>query len=374
MNDKPIRVLFLNDHLGYAGGVIHGAGTYFVNLLPRIDPADVELTVCFFRERHPVAETLEAQGIYPTFFDRSKWDPRALIDLVRIILRRKVQILHVQGVKGILVGCLAAAFTGRRAIVHLHDSTPLQPGVRFLQRCLAPWISAVLTVSKAINEFAAREYRVPTERIKVLYNAMDLKPFTESLNGADRNLRQELGFKNQTPVVTVAGRIESYKGQAELIQAMPRLLRQCPDAKLLVVGDGAYRQRCEELVAKLGINEVVQFMGYRRDIPAIMAISDIVVMPSMCEEAFGFVALEAMASGKPVVAFDVGGVPELVLDGQTGLLVPRGDIEGLANAIIRILADNKLMTELGQNGRQRSQEFSIDKHIEQLVDIYRSVA
>ena len=137
MNRDRIKVLFVNDHLGYPGGVIHGATRYFLNVLPRLNRDEIDLKVCFFRERHPAAEQLEAAGICPIFLNRRKWDLRVLRDLIHLVREHDADILHLNGMKGCLLGRCAARVTGRHAIIHLHDVNPPGLVTGFLQRRVA---------------------------------------------------------------------------------------------------------------------------------------------------------------------------------------------------------------------------------------------
>jgi glycosyltransferase involved in cell wall biosynthesis len=145
-----------------------------------------------------------------------------------------------------------------------------------------------------------------------------------------------------------------------------------PDAVLLLVGDGPDRARCEALVEQLGLVRAVRFAGHRHDIADILAALDVAVVPSVCEEGFPFVALEASAAGRPVVAFESGGLPEAVLNGQTGIVVPKGDLAGLSGAIAKLLQDPALARHLGEGGRQNAMRFSMSEHVSELINLYEA--
>jgi len=174
-------------------------------------------------------------------------------------------------------------------------------------------------------------------------------------------------------VFVVVGRLDSQKGQGHLLRAFQPLHARYPEARLLVVGDGDTRAELEALSRRSGIADAVRFTGYRRDIPAVLAAADVVVVPSLGAEAFGYTALEALAAGRPVVAYRSGGLEEIVEDGHTGLLVPSGDEAALTAALVRLADDPALGARLGAAGPAAASALSIEHHIAQLVGLYEGV-
>jgi glycosyltransferase involved in cell wall biosynthesis len=158
-----------------------------------------------------------------------------------------------------------------------------------------------------------------------------------------------------------------------MIRLMPELRRRRPDAVLLIVGNGPDLEACRSLAARLGLNDVVQFFGHRDDMPDVLAAVDAVVMPSLVEEGLPFVALEASAAGRPVVAFRSGGLAEAVVHDDSGLLVPKGDVDGLVDAIVRVLGDPPLARRLGENGRRHAAEFTVARNVQGLTDLFEEV-
>jgi glycosyltransferase involved in cell wall biosynthesis len=365
----PIKVLFIKDHLNDAGGT-----AYFLRVLPRLDRARVEPVLCTLRARHPVGLRFEAAGIRPTFLSRAKWDPRAVSDLRRVIREQKPEIIHIEGRKSLLMGRVAARLAGRPVIAHFHDMLPVAGWLDGLQRSLAPWTTVSLAVSQAVRQWAIRNFAIPPGRIEVLYNGLDLERFTAPAADARARIRGELGLDPTTPLVGLVGRIvTAIKGHDLMIRALPELLSQCPGAVLAIIGDGPDRQACQALAAELGVGAAVRFTGQRNDIPDLLAALDVVVMTSL-SEGLPYAAIEAAAAGRPVVAFANGGIPEVVLDGETGILVASGDVAGLARALARVLNDPALMRGLGQAGRRHAQRFAISEHVRKLEDVYERIA
>ena len=369
----PIRVLFVNDHLGYAGGVIHGVTRYLSTVLPSFDPREVEPILCIVGAWHPEAEHLSALGISPLFLDRKKWDPRALIDLISVIRRNKIPVVHLSGVKASLLGRLAGAVTDCRSVIHVHDAIPLTPIMRFLHRLVSRWTDVALANSEPVRDHAIRQFSLPSHKVRVLLYGIKLEEFANPPRGSRERIRRELHLPKDIPTIGVLGRVSHVKGHSVLMRALALLLDRGRNVVLVVVGDGPERANCERLARQLGIEHAVRFMGHRSDIPAVLAAIDVVAMPSLWVEGFGLAALEAIAAGRPVVASRVGGIPLTVIDGETGFLVPRGNVEDLADAIARILDDPELAARLASGARRHARAFSIESHTERLVALYRDL-
>lgn len=365
------RVLFINDHLGYADGSWHGVTRYCVDVLPRLDASRFAVTACFLRARHPAAEDLEARGIRPLFPTRSRYDPRALPDIVRLVREHRIDLLHLGGHKAWLLGRIAGRLTSHPAVLHVHDINPVGSGLRFLQRRVARWTSLALAVSEAAAAWTTEQLAIPSDRTIVLRNGVDLS-IGEAAHRDVRRIRSELRIGEEARVAGIIGRLAPEKGHRVLIRAWPSLLARCPGAVLLVVGEGPTRGACESLVRELGLGETIRFTGHRGDVRELLGIMDVVALPSE-REGFGYAALEAMAAGKPAVAFRVGGVPSIVIDGETGILVPPGDGEGLVRGLSSLLADAALRSRLSEGCRRHARGFTLEDHVRRLEGIYESV-
>jgi glycosyltransferase involved in cell wall biosynthesis len=365
------RVLFMSDHLGHARGATHGSTTYFLHVLPKLQRC-VDLTVCYLRERHAAAAQLEAGGVRPLFLNRGKWDPRVLRDLLHVIRERGIEIVHTAGMKGILFGRLAARLGGARAIIHLHDTKPMGRILGAVQRRLAGSTGSAIAISHAVAAMAEHDFALSPQDIHVLYNPLPIERYGPD-TAARMSVRRELAIEPDRPVVGVIGRFAPEKGQAAMLRASALILDDEPDAVVLFAGDGVLRGECEALARRLGIAPSVRFAGHREDVPEVLAAVDVVAVPSVTE-GLGYAAMEAMAAGRPVVAFAVGGLPEVIGDGENGLLVPPGDEPALASAIVRVLRSRLLAEALVAGGRARVRHFTVDSHVKKLVEIYERIA
>ena len=366
------NVLFLSDHLGYTEGLIHGATTYFLNVLPALKQTGIPLTVCFLRDRHPTAERLEVAGIEPIFLNRGKWDVRAMGDLIRLIRARRVNVVHAAGMKGILLGRLAARRTGARFLAHLHDTNPLDPLTKTLQQMSAGCTDGCLCISKAVCAYAEETMGVKRERVRLLYNALPLERYGRLPESGRTALRAEWKVDADEKVVAVIGRLSEEKGHAPFLRGLAPWLKTHPKVRVMMVGGGPLLADLRELTKELGLQDRVLFAGHRDDVPALLSVIDVVVMPSL-REGMGYAALEAMAAGCPVAVFAVGGLPEIVQAEETGLLSPPGDVPHLIGQIERLLKDGELTARLAEQGRKHAERFSVEAHVQELQKVYQDL-
>ena len=228
----------------------------------------------------------------------------------------------------------------------------------------------LIAVSRAIVRKLEDEGRIGSP-ISLIYNGVDLTRYREP--EVCCTLQAEYGIAPGSPIVGVVARLEVEKGHPTLLEAWPRVLASVPDAHLLVVGEGSQREALESQARGLGLlgaRPAVTFTGRRDDVPAVTAALDVAVLPSY-REAQGLSILEAMALARPVVASAVGGIPEMIEDGQTGLLVPPRDPDRLADAIARLLSDHPYADTLGKAGRDLVEErFCAELMVRAIETIY----
>jgi glycosyltransferase involved in cell wall biosynthesis len=371
--EGPIRVLFVNDHLGYPGGVVHGSTTYLTNTLPAFDPGRVQASLAIFRPHHPAANRLRELGVDVRFFSRPKWDLRPVWDLARLLRRRPVDILHVNGQKAHLLGRMAGILSGIPVIIHLHFH--YRPRPRWLNVRLARRTAMALAVSDFLREHSVGEFGMPPERARTIYNAIDVDRFVKPAPDARPRIRQELGISDRQTMVTVCGRLTTLpdKGQMTAIRAIALLIRNHPHAVLVLVGDGPAKGQCESLIAQLGLSHAVRMTGQRSDISEILAATDIFLMPSSAQEAFGYSAAEAMCANRPVVASRVGGLVEMLANGERGLLVEPNDATGMASAVASLMENPDLAARLAAAGHAFASTLTIARHVGQLTELYEQV-
>jgi glycosyltransferase involved in cell wall biosynthesis len=368
---RLIRVALVNDHLGYADGVTHGVTRYFLNVIPRLNAGNIRAEACFLRGPHPAQDQMRRSGIEVTFLGRRKHDPRVTADLIKFVRTRRIDILHLGGMKSIFFGRVAARLAGCRAVIHLHDTRPMGPVVGLLQRRLARWTDAAISPCEFVRQLAITEFAIAPPIAATLHNGVPIDEFAPP-DGARESVRREFQIAPDAPVVGMLGRLSTEKQPALLIARFARLLWTHPRAVLLMVGDGPLREQCRDLTQRLGLSQSVRFAGHRQDVPRMLAAMDLVASPS-AHEGFPYSALEAAAAGKPVVAFRVGGMPEVVSNGESGVLVAGQDVNALIEVIVQVLAQPKLAARLAEGARRRASRFSIEHHVRRLDVLYRGV-
>ncbi len=364
-------VLVLGDHLGYQGGIAHGVTSYFLQVLPALRAAGVDVTLCFLREPHAAAEPLRELGIRPIFLRAGKWNPLVPLNVAAVARDCRARLLHVTGLKGTLAGRAAARLVNAAVIVHTHDLNEPGPVVRPLQRLLARPRDVGICVSEATRELTIRGYHVAPGQIEVIHNGIRLQDITDLPMTTRARVRAELGIAAERLVIGMIGRLYPVKGHRAMLEMMPAVVSECPRALLLVIGEGPERAACEARVEQLRLRQHVRFLGQREDIPSLLAAIDVAVMPSS-SEGLGLAAIEASAAGRPVVGFAVGGLCEVIRDRVSGRLVPPGDRTAFVAALLETLRDERLRFSYGARAaRDAAARFSLHSHVQRLIDCYR---
>jgi len=306
-------------------------------------------------------------------------DLRAVWRLYRLIRRLKPDIVHTQTSKAGVVGRLAARLAWTSVIIHTAHAFPFHPYVPAplrlayvaIERWAAGWTDLLMVDTESVRADGLRHRIVrDPSRIVTVPMGVDLKKFSPSMQGPD-NLRKSLGFGPRDLVVGTVARLVPDKG-VECFLRMAALIRnKRSDVRFLIAGDGPLRQSLEELAELLGIREVVVFVGHRTDVPTLMQVMDLFVLPTL-REGFGVVFAEAMAMGKATVGSRIGPVAEVVEEGVTGYLVPPDDPDAFAARALDLLNDETRRRAFGEAGRRRVEaRFSASRMCETIEQHYQ---
>lgn len=284
----------------------------------------------------------------------------------------RTQIVHTHMIHGDLYGTLAARAAGLTLVQSRHnlDKFRKRLAVHWLMRLVSAPAKTVITISDSVAAFTRDAEGVPGSKIVRIHYGLDRAGVT----GAARPgvVRTELGLNGDAPLVAAVGRLTEQKGFAYLLGAFVYVRQAVRAAQLVIAGDGPLRPVLEAQAAPLGNG--VHFLGWRNDAYNLMADCNVLAVPSLWE-GFGLVTLEAMALRKPVVASRVSALPEIVADGETGLLVPPADPEALADALITLLNDPVRARSLGDRGRARlEKEFTVQRMARQHAAVYKEAA
>ena len=297
---------------------------------------------------------------------------------------RAAEVVHSHLLKADAVAAVLAPLAGRRrglvASKHNDERALLSPLVSRVHGVLGRLPRRTIVLSDHVGRFIAEHGRVPTERLVRIHYGHDPTPW-EALSDQPAEeraaARAELGFGPDDVVLICVARFAPQKAHDVLLRAFRGAREQEPRLKLALVGDDPFgdgRERAEALATELELGSSVRFTGVRRDVPRLMGAADVFVMSSLWE-GFGLVFLEAMSAGVPVLATRVSGVPEVVADGETGLLVPPREERPLAEGMLRLARDPELRTALGRAGRARVRErFGLDRMVDETIEVYRSLA
>lgn len=359
-------------------GAQAGAERLALQIALRLDPERFSSTLCASRwppppgtedEAHRAREELDAAGVgFLALGRRRKADVWVWARLARHLRRERVDVLHSHKFGSNVWGTLIARLAGVPVVLaHEHTwSYEGQPLRRLLDRELVARLAdRFIAVSREDRRRMTEVERIDPGRTLFLPNGV-----TPSPPPSGRDVRAELGIAASAPVIGSVGVFRAQKALDVLVRASAELLPRWPELRVLLVGDGAERARVEALADELRVAEAISFLGYRSDVPDVLRALDVAVCSSDFEGS-PLAVMEYMDAALPVVATDVGGVPDLIESGTHGLLVPRRDHVALANALEQLLRDPERRRAMGERARaRRRSEFDIDVLVRRLEQLY----
>lgn len=361
---------------------IGGAGEHVLLLSKGLDKSQFEVTVAF-SPGMPLDQAFYDAGlrVIPIPMRRSGGMVTSLkgfASLLALIRRERFDIVHTHTSVAGALGRVGAKLVGGPIVIHMvhayaaHDYVPSLKRWIFLQieRFLDTITDYYVAGSEAIRTKGIERRIMSPNRIRCIYYALDLVRFDAYASTDERKLREELGILGDDAIIGVIGRLEQQKGIECFLDAAARITHKRAAVRFLIVGDGPLRAFLEHKTRSLGLGKKVHFLGWRKDIPRVMKALDVLVVPSLWE-AFGIVNLEAMAARKPVVATSVEGIPEVVENGVTGLLVPPCDARAISEAVSKILDDPELQRRMGESGRHRVETmFTAEAMVKEHQELY----
>jgi glycosyltransferase involved in cell wall biosynthesis len=306
---------------------------------------------------------------FPLFF---WWLTPTVLALKNLIKDKGVHLIVTNGIKCHFIGTVLSLITKKPLIWHVRDLIETGWLRRILRLMGRVFPDKIITNSRAVGGIFSENGRKET-----VYNGIDLSLFAPALGG--EKARSMLNIGKETKLIGTIGHLAPLKGFEELIEAIGTVINEGFDVKLAIVGEAiypnsqSYKQDLLSLVHSKGLKDKIIFTGFSENIPELLASFDIFVLPSRIE-GFGRVNLEAMAMGKPVISTNVGGIPEVVQDGVTGILVTPRNSKALSHAIIRVFNDSQLGKSMGNAGRRRVEEhFTLQAHVQRIEEIYLEI-
>jgi glycosyltransferase involved in cell wall biosynthesis len=325
----------------------------------------------------PRAKRNQPLGYYLRYLQQNA---SAILQLSRIIRREEVDVVHANEILD-LYAALAAKLAGVPCVWHVRASFAAGSlSYRLIPRIAYLFATRIVTVSHSVRRDLFYRHRPDSAKIRVLHNpGPDPAEFHPSLDGG--MVREALNLDASQPLVVLVAKLIEHKGHETFIRSVPAVVERFPAAKFAVVGGElpgahhqAYAKRLRSLPGQLGVEGSVIFTGFRSDVPGIMAAADVVVHSATYRDPFPGVVLQGMATGKPVIATNLGGTSEQLEDGVSGVLIEPGDPALLAQKVIELLSNDERRLSLGQAAARRIQEqFTAERFFAELMAIYEEL-
>lgn len=373
-----VKVLHIIDHLG-----LGGAQNFLVDLVSHLDQSDYVPEVCVLRRNAGdtyLLERLSCAGIKTIYLRGGRWHLLKVYQMIDLIKTENPAIVHTHLTAASFIGRFSAILNKTPIIIqHDHSANEYKRSHPLLyyfslpiDRLFNPFTSMTITCSHWVEQFVHQVRKIQDEKITVIHNYVDLDRFDPTAYAMAES-REALGLNLECSVIGTVSRLSEFKGIEYLLQAVSILLCDRMDVNLVIVGDGPKRNDLMKYAIELDIDKRVIFTGYRQDIPSLIKAFDVFVLPSLFE-TFGMSILEAMAMKKNIIATDVGGISELVIDGWNGLLVAPKDALSMAQSVRQLIDSRELAQKLSINARKTAEgEFSLINMVSSVERVYQDL-
>lgn len=366
-----LNVLHLSDSLAFGG-----LERLVFNFATKLDPRKYQVSACCLHQDGVFGEKIRQNGKHVHVIGKKPGlQPGLLLTLYNLFRHNSIDILHTHNFSPLLYGVLPARLAGVKVIVHTDHGRTSFPDLRrrmTAERWLTRGVDAITAVSNQLKRDLVKYEGISETHIRVIINGIDLDE-GHAITTAHLVLREELGIRPKDSVVGVCCRLVEQKGVAYFLEAASLILKEDKDIVFIVAGDGPLKSNLRDLADRLGITSSVRFLGFRQDVPSILELLSVYVLPSLFEGTpLGL--LEAMWAGKAVVATRVGSNEEVIEDGISGSLVDARDVERLAVAIRALCRDQKKAVAMGQRAVERiTSSFSLNTMIQQYDGLYQEL-
>ena len=370
----PIKIVFVITSTG-----VGGAEKMLYHTSTSLDPGRYLPSICSLKEKGEIARDMEAAGIEVHCLTMADGDQlggwfaslTALFRLTRYLLKVRPTVVHSFLFRANILSRIAGFFAGVPLVI---SSVRVMGGEKNyyhrVEKSTSFMVDHYITVSESVKDYLVSKANLLPEKITTVYNGVTLNGI---LTEGESTMPMPFGLKPQDSVILSVGRLHRQKGYDYFIRAIARVKSEVPGIKVLIAGEGEEENNLKNLVRSLDLTKEIIFAGLSLDVGKILPFTGIFVLSSLWEGMPNAV-LEAMAAAKPVVATRVGGVPELVVDGETGILVPPEDTEALARAIIALLQDPLRGLSMGEAGRERVQtHFSMAAMVTKTDKLYQEL-
>ncbi len=313
-------------------------------------------------------ELLEKKGFRFYELNKKGFGFDTLPKLRKVIKKESPDIVHTHNTDPLHQGVIASLGLKTTRVHTDHNSFANNESRKalFFSRLLSYFVDKIICVTESVRKDWIKKIRAKPKKLITIFNGSELKDFDIRIGQAKE--KKKLGLNKNSRIIGIVARLSPEKDIFTLIKAFRAVNKNIKDSRLIIVGDGHLRKKLEAFSKN---NKNIMFLGMRDDIPVLMNLFDIFVLSSL-HEGNSQTIREAMAASRPVIATNVGGNPELIVDRKTGLLVPKKDPKKMASAIIRLLKDKKLRDNMGKAGKRRAERyFSIEKQAESYKSLYK---
>jgi len=350
---------------------MHGVKRLFSWMIPRFDRERFDVSLVSLRKKDLSEETLDALGVDITYLARSKFDPLTLPDLLRIVDRKRIDVLHMHGYGATTFGRLAGAIRRIPTIVHEHANLTDTPWFqKVADRMLEPVTDIAIAVSQSTADFVVNARKIPASKVKVVYLGVPLGEFSRQRRSDEiAAARQELGIAPHEFAVGTVTRLHDSKGNSYLVEAAAQVVAARPQARFFLVGEGPLLGDLQAQAARLGLGDRFVFAGFRRDVAATVSAFDLSVFPSLWEGT-PITAFEALAMGKPIIATDADGLLDILTDDRDALIVPRRDASALAAKIVFAIDRPDVRARIAAAAAETGRTYDIDLFVRRMERLY----
>ena len=357
---------------------MHGVKRLFGWMIPRFDAERYNVSLVSLRKKDVSEETLESLGVDITYLHRSKFDPATLPALLKVIDRKKIDILHLHGYGATTFGRLAGAMRRLPTIVHEHANlTDTRWFQKMADTALEPVTDIAIAVSQSTADFVINARRIPARKVKVVYLGVPLEEFSRQRSGPEiRAAREALGIMPGDMAIGTVTRLHDSKGNSYLVDAARLVLNERPHARFFVVGEGPLREPLEQQARALNLGNRFAFAGFAKDVAGVVSAFDVSVFPSLWEGT-PLTVFEALAMGKAIVATDADGLVDVLTHERDAIIVPKRDARAVADGLIRVIDEPQTRERIGVAARETGKQYDITafvRKMERLYDILHRVS
>lgn len=376
MNTAKHKIIWMIDSLGPGG-----AERMTFSIINNLDREKFDIRVCALQVQHgnPVAKELESIGIPVDLLNIPNLrHPANLPKILNYLRTYRPHLIHTQLEFADIFGNVAGFLLHIPSVSTLHTLGNPDQGTAYWRNkimwlCQKYFCSRTIAVSESTRQHHILYGKLPAQKVITVYNGIDLPSFGKQNPDSVKEIRHFFDIPENVTVLLTIAVLRELKGIQYMLEALSKIIKQVPNVRYLIVGDGNYDETLKAMAKSLGIQEYVIFAGQRRDVPELLGLCDIFILPTLTE-ALPTVLIEACAAQKAIIASSVGGVPEIVTDGINGRLVPPADSQSLEKACLDLIPHKGQIEAMGLAGLQIAQEkFDIRQQILSISNLYQDL-